>query len=226
MKRVIRLFPQRRQAISREEMGEGYARSPEGRAIIRLRLSSPAALLMPFESFPIDFGSAPKSEEASPVLNLNQDFVDYLFARVAELGDESLLLRVTLPPEAPDEPSSEISEQALHTAIQRYFAYLENVRRQSLKKLAGDAALLGLLGSGALGLSAFLEVRNVAVETGIGLLLVSQGVTVFGWLTFWEALANALWNWRPLYRQLQMCQRLQLAELELVTDAFADSTQF
>ena len=223
MKRVIRLFPQRRQAVNREEMGECYARSPEGHAIIRLRLSSPAALLMPFESFPIDFGSDSKSAEASPVLNLNQDFVDYLFARAAELGDESLLLRVTLPAEATDKPSSEISEQALHTAIQRYFAYLENVRRQSLKKLAGDAALLGLLGAGALGLSAFLEVRSAAVETGIGLLLVSQGVTVFGWLTFWEALANALWNWRPLYQQLRMCQRLQLARLELITDAFADS---
>lgn len=222
MKRVIRLFPQRRQAISREEMGECYARSPEGRAIIRLRLSSPAALLMPFESFPVNFGSDPENGKTSPVLNLNQDFVDYLFARIAELGDESLLLRVTLPTEATGESVSGISEQALRTAIQRYFAYLESVRRQSLKKLAGDAALLGLLGSGALGLSAFLEVRNAAVEAGIGLLLVSQGVTVFGWLTFWEALANALWNWRPLYRQLRMCQRLQLARLELVADAFAN----
>ncbi|MGB3294754.1 MAG: hypothetical protein WBB01_17355 [Phormidesmis sp.] len=223
MKRVIRLFPQRRPAINREEMGECYARSPEGRAIIRLRLSSPAALLMPFESFPVNFGSDCAANETSPVLNLNQDFVDYLFARIAELGDESLLLRVTLLSEASDE-SSGLSEQALHTAIQGYFAYLENVRRQSLKKLAGDAALLGLLGSSALGLSALLEVRNAAVETGIGLLLVSQGVTVFGWLTFWEALANALWNWRPLYRQLRMCQRLQLAKLELVTDTFAVTT--
>lgn len=220
MKRVIRLFPQRRQAISSEQLPESYARSPEGQAIIRLRLSSPAALLMPFESFPINFGRE-DSEKDAPVLNLNQDFVDYLFARIAELGDESLLLRVTLPAETAAEttaPVSKFSAQALHAAIQRYFAYLESVRRQSLKKLAWDAALLGLLGSAALGLSAFLEVRNAAVETGIGLLLLSQGVTVFGWLTFWEALANALWNWRPLYRQLRMCQRLQLAQLELAAD--------
>ncbi len=215
MKRVIRLFPQRRQAINREEIDECYARSPEGHAIIRLRLNSPAALLMPFESFPVNFGSE-ENEKNSPVLNLNQDFVDYLFARIAELGDEPLLLRVTLPDT--DDSPPEFSVQALHSAIQRYFAYVESVRRQSLKKLAWDAALLGLLGSGALGLSAFLEVRNAAVETGMGLLLVSQGVTVFGWLTFWEALANALWNWRPLYRQLRMCQRLQLAKLELAAD--------
>ncbi len=218
MKRVIRLFPQRRQAINYEEIDDCYVRSPEGRAIIRLRLSSPAALLMPFESFPVNFGSE-ENEKDAPVLNLNQDFVDYLFARIAELGDEPLLLRVTLPAKTTDEPPSGFSAQALHNAIQRYFAYLESGRRQSLKKLAWDAALLGMLGSGALGLSAFLEARNAAAETGIGLLLVSQGVTVFGWLTFWEALANALWNWRPLYRQLRMCQRLQLAQLELAADA-------
>ncbi|MGI8934325.1 MAG: hypothetical protein ACR2FS_09650 [Phormidesmis sp.] len=221
MRRVIRLFPQRRQAINSEKLPESYARSPEGQAIIRLRLSSPAALLMPFESFPINFGKEDPEKDA-PVLNLNQDFVDYLFARIAELGDESLLLRITLPAETTDEtadePASKFSAQALHAAVQRYFAYLESVCRQSLKKLAWDAALLGLLGSAALGLSAFLEVRNAAVETGIGLLLLSQGVTVFGWLTFWEALANALWNWRPLYRQLRMCQRLQLAQLELAAD--------
>lgn len=217
MKRVIRLFPQRRQAINHEEIDECYTRSPEGRAVIRLRLNSPAALLMPFESFPISFGSE-ENEKKPPVLNLNQDFVDYLFARIAELGDEPLLLRVTLSDASTDDHSSGFSAQALQSAIQRYFAYLESVRRQSLKKLAWDAALLGLLGSGALGLSAFLEVRNAAIEAGMGLLLVSQGITVFGWLTFWEALANALWNWRPLYRQLRMCQRLQLAQLELAAD--------
>ncbi len=149
MRRVIRLFPQRRQAINSEQLPESYARSPEGQAIIRLRLSSPAALLMPFESFPVNFGKE-DSEKDAPVLNLNQDFVDYLFARIAELGDESLLLRITLPAETAvettAEPDSKFSAQALHAAVQRYFAYLESVRRQSLKKLAWDAALLGLLG--------------------------------------------------------------------------------
>ncbi|PSN81378.1 hypothetical protein C8B47_01415, partial [filamentous cyanobacterium CCP4] len=69
----------------------------------------------------------------------------------------------------------------------------------------------------ALGLSVFLEARHAAVDTGIGLLLLGQGVTVFGWLTLWEALANVLWHWRPLYQQLRMSQRLQSAPLELTT---------
>lgn len=227
MKRVIRLFPQRRQAKS--EIPKGYARSLQGQAIIRLRLSSPAALLMPFESFPINFGSTLEqtpadelenefaNEQPPPVLNLNKDLVEYLFGRIAELGDEPLLLRVTLPTDA-TEPDSNHSAEALHNAIQRYFTYLESVRRQSLTKLAWDAALFGILGAGALGLSVFLDTQKTAAEVGIGMLLLGQGITVFGWLTLWEALANALWNWRPLYQQLRMCQRLQTAQLELAAD--------
>ena len=105
---------------------------------------------------------------------------------------------------------------ALHGAIQQYFAYLESVRRQNLQHLVRDVILLGLLGLGALGLSIPLEAQAAASRSSsIALPLLSQGVTVFGWLTLWEALANALWNWRPLYQQLRMCQRLQQAQLEL-----------
>ncbi len=215
MKRVVRLFPWRRLAPTADSMPERYARSPEGRAILRLHLSSPSALLMPFERFPADF----KGDAGKPpgVLDLNKDLVDYLFARLAELGDEALLLRVTLAASEASEPVAPVlSTAALQAAIWQYFAYLESVRRQNLEQLIRDVILLGLLGLGALALSIPLEAR-VAAHRGVGIALplLSQGVTVFGWLTFWEALANALWNWRPLYRQLRMCQRLQQAQLEL-----------
>ncbi len=219
MKRVFRLFPVRRganagNALSAEQTPVSYARSPEGEAIIRLRLNSPAALLMPFESFPINFGSDPENEKKLPILNLNKDLVEYLLARVAELKDEPLLLRVTL--------ASEVPAEALHDAICRYFAYQKKARRQSLTKLAWEAVLLGLLGAIALVSSALLDARNTSVDVGLGSLLLVQGVTVFGWLMLWEALANALWNWRPLYQQQQMCQRLQQARFELVAESIED----
>lgn len=214
MKRVIRLFPWRRQTAQGDRVSDRYARSPEGRAILRLHLDSPAALLMPFERFPNNFGTGNGASAA--ILDLNKDLVDYLFTRLAELGDEALLLRVALP--APEEASATpaLSAPDLQAAIRQYFAYLESVRRQNLQQLVRDVILLGLLGLGALGFSIPLEARVAATTSpGIALPLLSQGVTVFGWLTFWEALANALWNWRPLYRQLRMCQRLQQAQLEL-----------
>jgi hypothetical protein len=173
-------------------------------------------MLMPFEGFPEDFGQETDAK-TSPVLNLNKDFVDYLFARLSDLGDESFLLKINLIADFGDLPPSMGPTDVLYTAIQRYFSYLEEVRRQDLQKLAWDAALLGLLGATALGFSVFLEARYSALEAGIGVLLLSQGVTVFGWLTLWEALANVLWHWRPLYQQLRMCQRLQTAQLELTS---------
>ena len=171
---------------------------------------------MPFEGFPKNFGDE-SADKTAPVLNLNKDFVDYLFGRLSELGDEDLLLNINLANDFDDQLTSSEAADVLGQAIQRYFAYLEEVRRQDLQKLVGDAVLLGLLGAGALGLSVFLETRHEIADPGIGLLLFSQGVTVFGWLTFWEALANILWHWRPLYQQLRMCQRLQRAPLKLTT---------
>lgn len=181
---------------------------------MRLRLNSPTALFMPFEGLPTNLGGN-STEIKAPVLNLNKEFVDYLFARLAEVGDEPLLLQVRLSADASKTSLPEFSTEALQSAIQRYFAYLEDVRRQDLQKLAWDAALLGLLGAAALGLSVVLESQNSPLASGIGLLLFNQGVTVFGWLTLWEALANVLWHWRPLYEQLCMCQRLQYAQLEV-----------
>ncbi len=237
MKRVFRLIPPRRQTAKEKQIAECYTRSSEGKIIVRLRLSSPTAVLMPFEGIPANFGNEATTSKATsetisetidpdpPVLNLNKDFVDYLFARLSELGDESILLRVaftdTPAPKPADSPPNAdaptFSPNVLRTIIQRYFAYLEGVRRQNLQKLAWDAALLGLCGAGALVLSVILDSRTANVEAGIGLLLLTQGVTVFGWLTFWEALANVLWHWRPLYDQLKMCQRLQVAKLEIVS---------
>lgn len=214
MKRVFRLFPPRRQTVKEKQIAECYTRSPEGHIVVRLRLGSPTDLLMPFEGFPKNFG-AESDTQTSPVLNLNKDFVDYLFARLSEVGNESLLLQINLATNSTDEPKPPCSANVLKTAIQRYFAYLEDVRRQDLQKLAWDATLLGLLGATALGISGFLDSQGTDMNTGIGLLLFNQGVTVFGWLTLWEALANILWHWRPLYRQLRMCKRLQVAQLEL-----------
>ena len=178
---------------------------------------------MPFEGFPKNFGDEP-DDQTAPVLNLNKDFIDYLFARLSELGDESLLLNINLMADFDDQLGDRGSADIMQTAIQRYFSYLAEVRRQDLQRLVGDAVLLGLLGAGALGLSVFLEARHATTDTGIGLLLLGQGVTVFGWLTLWEALANVLWHWRPLYRQLRMSQRLQSAPLQLTAHQTLTST--
>jgi len=214
MKRVFRLFPPRRQTIKEKRIAERFTRSPEGHIVVNLRLDSPTDLLMPFEGFPHNFGNEAE-HKLPPVLNLNKEFVEYLFGRIADLDDESLLLRINLTAESAEQPESMCSANILHTAIHRYFSYLEEIRRQDLQRLAWDAALLGILGAAALGLSVFLESTDASADAGIGLLLLNQGVTVFGWLTLWEALANVLWHWRPLYQQLRMCQRLQLAKLDL-----------
>jgi len=223
VKRVFRLFPPRRRTVKEKQLADSYTRSPDGHVVVRLQLSSPTALLMPFEGFPKNFGDEPDDQNA-PVLNLNKDFIDYLFARLAELGDESLLLNINLMTDFDDQLISQGSADIMQTAIQRYFSYLEEVRRQDLQKLVGDAVLLGLLGAGSLGLSVFLDARQATADIGIGLLLLGQGVTVFGWLTLWEALANVLWHWRPLYQQLRMSQRLQSAPLQLTTHQTLTST--
>ena len=174
MKRVFRLFPPRLRTVKAQQVASRYSRSAAGDIVVPLRLSSPTALLMPFEGFPTNFGDEPDGHKA-PVLNLNKDFVDYLFARLSELGDESLLLKINLANSFDDQPHPQNSAGVLQTAIQRYFSHLENVRRQDLQRLVRDAVLLGLLGVAALDLSVFLDSRSAAADAGIGLLLFSQG---------------------------------------------------
>lgn len=219
MKRVVQLFPWRRQALKGDRLSPRYGRSEDGRAIVRVHLNSPAALLLPFERFPPNFNSA---SGPLPFLNLNQALVDYLFACLAEVGDESVLLQIVLPPMPKHEEAAWPAAADLRAAIQQYFAYLEGARRQTFQQLIRDSILLGLLGTGALALSLPLDARNIDPTNNIVLPLLGQGITVFGWLTFWEASANALWNWRPLYRQMRLCQRLQEAQVELETNDEAD----
>jgi hypothetical protein len=170
---------------------------------------------MPFERFPPTLANDLATGKPPPVLNLNKELIDYLFARIAELGQENVLLKIELSSSSHDDSTPSFSADNLQAIIQRYFRHLEDVRRQNLYQLLKDSILLGLLGLGSLGLSVILDSRIAAPNTGIGLPLLFQGVTVFGWLTFWEALANALWNWRPLYRQLEMSQRLQQAAFSI-----------
>ena len=215
MKRVVQLFLWCRQPSPSDRLSPRYGRSADGRAIVRVHLHSPAALLLPFERFPPNFSS---DRSPLPFLNLNQTLVDYLFACLAEIGDESVLLQIVLPPIPEREANSWPTATDLRVAIQQYFAYLEGVRRQALQQLVRDSIFLGCLGITALATSLPLDSRNPALQGSIALPLLGQGVTVFGWLTFWEASANALWNWRPLYQQMRLCQRLQQARIELETD--------
>ncbi|MBE9204701.1 hypothetical protein IQE94_09025 [Synechocystis sp. PCC 7339] len=210
MKRVIQLFPWRRTFMQGTPGLEHFSRSPEGDTIIRLHLDSPIDLLMPFERFPTNYNY---DDINSLVFNLDKDLVNYLFSCLTEFENDEFILQFTLAKQSP--PETNFSEQILRIVIHRYFSYLENIRRQNLQQLVRDAILLGFVGTGTLALSILLESQTVSQDIKIAFSLVNQGVTVFSWLTIWEALANALWNWRPLYQQMKICQRLQNARCEL-----------
>ncbi len=210
MKRVIQLFPWRRKAIQGMPSPEHFSRSADGDILIRLHLDSPMDLLMPFERFPTNYND---DDINSLVFNLEKDLVDYLFSCLTEFKDEAFILKFTIAPQSP--PETNFSEKHLCIVIHRYFSYLEIIRRQNLQQLVRDAILFGLVGTGTLALSILLESQVVSKDIEIAFSLVNQGVTVFSWLTIWEALANALWHWRPLYQQMQICKRLQNARCEL-----------
>ena len=210
MKRVIQLFPWRRTPAQGQPSPEHFSRSPEGEIIIRLHLDSPTDLLMPFERFPTNYSD---DDINSLVFNLEKDLVDYLFNCLTEFKNEAFILQFTIAEQSSSETN--FSERILSIVIHRYFSYLENIRQQNLQQLVRDAVFLGFVGTGTLALSILLESQTVSQDVKIAFSLANQGVTVFSWLTIWEALANALWNWRPLYQQMQICKRLQNARCEL-----------
>ncbi|NJN31309.1 MAG: hypothetical protein HC824_13440 [Synechococcales cyanobacterium RM1_1_8] len=233
MHRVARLFPFRRRVPLGDQLGQRYAQTNNQEIIVPLHFNQVEDLLAPFERLP------DLSADSQPLpCNLNLAFVEYLYRRLAEIPDQAIQLRLIAPATvlAHAAPNSELeTAQAASTAqasmapastaqaledqlgdlIHQHFAYLETVKLENLKRLARDSGLLALLGFAALSLSIPVDALAFPDEAGMPLSLIGQGVTVFGWLTLWEALVNALWTWRPIHRQWQMCRRLQETAIAL-----------
>lgn len=218
MHRVARLFPFRRRVPLGEQLEQRYAQTDNQEIIVPLHFNQVEDLLAPFERLP-DLTS-----ESDPLpCNLNLAFVEYLYRRLAEIPDQAIQLRLIAPATVLSDVTNQQSttaeplalEAQLGDLIHQHFAYLEAVKLENLKRLARDSGFLALLGFTALGLSIPVDALNFPEEAGIPLSLLGQGVTVFGWLTLWEALVNTLWTWRPVHRQWKMCQRLQETAIAL-----------
>lgn len=202
MQRVVLLFPFRQRVPLGERLTTRY-RQTEEQIIIPLHLEAGEDLLATFECLRSHDGLKPLSR------NLNLDLVEYLFRRVAEVDKNELLLKISLKTPSRDPAVASLPKQELQTDLQNlipeHFAYLETVKRENLKRLVRDSLLLTLVGLVALGISIPVDALSFPEDAGISLHLLGQGITVFGWLTLWEALVNLLWTWQPIYRQLRMC---------------------
>lgn len=212
MQRVALLFPFRQRVPLGDRLTTRYKKT-EGEVIIPLHLEAGEDLLAPFECLRSHDGSTPLSR------NLNIDLVEYLFRRVAEVDQNKLRLKISLNTPSRVPSIAVLPPQQLKTDFQNlipeHFTYLETVKRENLKRLIRDSLLLSLLGLIALGLAIPVDALSFPEDAGISLHLIGQGITVFGWLTLWEALVNLLWTWQPIYRQLRMCHRLQQAAVEV-----------
>ena len=210
MQRVVLPFPFRQRVPLGDRLATRYRQTGE-EVIIPLHVEAGEDLLAPFECLRTAAGAKPLSR------NLNGDLVEYLFRRVSEVDRDSLRLRIVLDRPSRRETAATIPAQELREDVENlipeHFAYLETVKRENLKRLARDSSVLALVGLAALGLSIPLD--SLPEDAAISLSLAGQGITVFGWLTLWEALVNLLWTWQPIYRQLRMCQRLQGATVEV-----------
>lgn len=213
MQRVVLLFPFRQRVPLGDRLKTRYNQKTDGQVIIPLHLEAGEDLLAPFECLRSHDGSKPLSR------NLNLDLVDYLFRRVAEVDKDELFLKISLVTPSRDPAVALLPPQQLQTdlknLIPQHFTYLETVKRENLKRLVRDSLLLSVFGLIALGVSIPVDALSFPEDAGISLHLLGQGITVFGWLTLWEALVNLLWTWQPIYRQLRMCQRLQRATVDV-----------
>jgi len=218
MERVALFFPFRQRVPLGDRLTTRY-RQTEGEVIIPLHLDAGEDLLAPFECLRSHDGSKPLSR------NLNIDLVEYLFRRVAEVDQNPLRLKIALNSPSRVASIATLPPEQLKTDFQNlipeHFTYLETVKRENLKRLIRDSLLLALLGLTALALAIPVDALSFPEDAGISLHLIGQGITVFGWLTLWEALVNLLWTWQPIYRRLRMCQYLQQAavDVEFAVDA-------
>jgi hypothetical protein len=180
----------------KKEIFERYAHSDNGDIIIDISAEKVEDLYNDFDKY------APYVKK-----ELDQDLVDYIIDSVREIGKTPFIIRFRL--NSPLEPKL---TSRLQSSVSNYFRYLKELEMDELKSMARKSFYLFLIGLAFI--TASIWVNTLYVEQMSVLKKVfAEGLTVAGWVSFWEATATFLINWIPHQNRIRMYERIASASL-------------
>ncbi len=182
-----------------KEIFDRYAHSDNGDIIIDISAEKVEDLYNDFDKY------APYVKK-----ELDQDLVDYIIDSVREIGDAPFMIRFRLSSPLESELTSR-----LQSSVSSYFRYLKELEVDELKSMARKSLYLFLIGLAFITASVWvntLYTENMTVLQRV----FAEGLTVAGWVSFWEATATFLINWMPHRNKIKMYERISKTSLHFL----------
>lgn len=185
----------------KKEISERYVHSDNGDIIIDISAQKVEDLYNDFDKY------APYVKK-----ELDQDLVDYIIDSVREIGDAPFIIRFRLNSALEPKLTSR-----LQSSVGNYFRYLRELEIDELKNMARRSFYLFLIGLAFITASIWV---NTLYEANMTVLkkVFAEGLTVAGWVSFWEATATFLINWVPHRNKIKMFERIASASLHFVQE--------
>ena len=176
-------------------------KSVNGKRLIEVRVKSPYQLFdardpAPFRDRDID-----------------DDFVEYIISSMNEFNQ---VTPIKLVIHVEDPEPKELSRAAIFESIQTYFVYQIDLKRKTLKSFLKRAQLYLFVGLLVLILCLSLA-QNISVSAQPGLMGVfREGLVIFGWVSIWKPIELILFDWYPIYEQLNIYKKIKESEVEII----------
>ncbi|MBU1643157.1 hypothetical protein KKE54_07320 [bacterium] len=191
----------------KKEIFDRYAQSDKGEIIIDISAEKVEDLYNDFDKY------APYVKK-----ELDQELVDYIIASVKEIGDAPFMIRFRLTA-----PLESALESRLQSSISSYFRYLKELEIDELKGMLRRSFYLFLIGLAFITASIWV---NTLYKDDMSVLqkVFAEGLTVAGWVSFWEALSTFLIDWMPHRNRIRMYERIAATALHFLQEREVTAT--
>ncbi|MEW6712418.1 MAG: hypothetical protein AB1403_21550 [Candidatus Riflebacteria bacterium] len=176
-----------------------YEFTPDGKAIVDITVESISDLFNSFDK-----------KAVFSRRELDQDFVDYLFDSVKEIGSDDFVVRVSIEHEF-----NSLQESNLRKAIINYFAYVSELEKIKFRKEMGKFFLLMLFGITLLALLSKYKIPD-STEVEVWVKTAQEGLIIASWVAIWEAMTAIFFCWSPYFAKTEIYNRILNSEIKII----------
>ncbi len=147
--------------------------------------------------------------------DLDRDAEEFIVSWANEFprGSE-LSLRVHLVEMPADDPTAMIAD-----AVNNYFQYRRGGLQREFRQLMARGRLTLLIGLSFLAVCLLIAQYLYTLDKGPLIALLSEGLTIAGWVAMWRPMEIYLYEWWPIRRKMKLYEKLARMEVEVLPDA-------
>ena len=153
------------------------------------------------------------SMDPSPLENkdLNDDVEEFIVVSAQEYRpDQALTLRIYLR-EWPEEDLTDVVRESIHN----YFAYRANVNQLAFRRLMRQGRTSLLIGMVFLAACLLTTKLLLGDLEGTWARIISESLTIAGWVAMWRPMEIYLYDWWPLRRTSRLYRKLSEIPVEV-----------